>query len=501
MEIASLKRINSSLNKKINEFKKKSSKGIQNNINNNNYIQNETSSSQDINRLNEKLQNISDQNKDLSEQIHKISFEKQQLEISNNDKDDQIKRMQNIIDDLNIKINDYQSNINNINNENNKEKDIDKSKSLTLTEKSIDNEIVNFNSKEIKENNLKKENEDLNKKYKSLKSEYDELQIEVSIYKKEFESLKKAMEEKKNINKEKYTPDKYNILCDKNYEQLQWFLLIPKDIKFNNDYNNLIWVEKSSLDNIDKFNKFESEIETQNNTIINYVKKLEQKEEIINKLNYKINSFDKNINTNLSNDINNINNYNYNSSHNYDSGISLEKYNILLNRLNDTEEKLKILQIENKKLKDKMHHKKRNSVKKIEENTEGSNNLGYNKNYVLHLKEEGENKIEKENTITNNIESNEDNDNENESEDYSETDTEISELKNELETARIELNQLSNECKNLENKIKILREASSNLLIKMNIPNKYKEEIKTILKLFEFTDSEIVFIVDKKKQY
>lgn len=159
------------------------------------------------------------------------------------------------------------------------------------------------------------------------------------------------------------------------------------------------------------------------------------------------------------------------------------------------------LKIENKKLKDKMHHKKRNSVKKIEENTEGSNNLGYNKKYVLHMKEEGDNKIEKENTITNNIESNEDNDNENESEDYSETDTEISELKNELETARIELNQLSNECKNLENKIKILREASSNLLIKMNIPNKYKEEIKTILKLFEFTDSEIVFIVDKKKQY
>ena len=505
MEIASLKRINSSLNKKINEFKKKNNKGNSNNINNtntNNYIQNETSSSQDINKINEKLQNISDQNKDLSEKIHKISFEKQQLEISNSDKNDQIKRMQSIIDDLNIKINEYQSNLNNnINNENNKTKDINDSKSLTLTEKSIDNEIVNFNSKEIKECNLKKENEDLNKKYKLLKSEYDELQIEVSIYKKEFESLKKAIEEKNNKDKEKYTPDKYNILCDKYYEQLQWFLLIPKDIKFNNDYNNLIWIEKSNLNNIDKFNKFESEIEIQNKTIINYVKKLEQKEEIINKLNYKITSFDKNINTNLSNDINDLNNinniYNYNSSHNYDSGISLEKYNILLNKLNDTEEKIKILQEENKKMKDKMHHKKRNSVKKIEENTEGSNNLGYNKNYVLHIKDDDQNK--KDNTLINNIESNEDN--ENESEDFSETDTEISELKNELENARIELNQLSNECKNLENKFKILREASSNLLIKMNIPNKYKEEIKKILKLFEFTDNEIVFIVDKKKQY
>ena len=234
------------------------------------------------------------------------------------------------------------------------------------------------------------------------------------------------------------------------------------------------------------------------------VKKLEQKEEIINKLNYKINSFDKIINTNLSNDINNINNYN--STHNYDSGISLEKYNIVLNKLNDTEEKLKILQQENRKLKEKMHHKKHNSVKIKKEDTKSSENkLGYNENYVLHIKEDDENKnekgIEKENTITNNIESNEDNDNENESEDFSESDTEISELKSELESAKIELNQMTNECKNLENKIKILREASSNLLIKMNIPNKYKEEIKKLLKLFEFTDSEIVFIVDKKKQY
>ena len=47
----------------------------------------------------------------------------------------------------------------------------------------------------------------------------------------------------------------------------------------------------------------------------------------------------------------------------------------------------------------------------------------------------------------------------------------------------------------------MLREASSNLLIKMNIPKKFKEEIKEILKLFEFTESEILFIVDKKNQY
>ena len=501
MEIATLKKINSTLNKKINELKKKSQKGS-GNTNNNNYIQNDTSSSHEVNvnKLNEKIQTISDQNKDLSEQIHKISFEKQQLEISNNDKSEQIKKMQNIIDNLNTKLNDYQNNNNRINNVNKDNIIINKkeneSKSLTLTENSFTNEIVNYDSKEIKIRNIedyKKENEELNQKYKNLKNQFNkfknESQIEISIYKNEFESLKKEMKK----DKDDFSPDKYNILCDKIYEKLQWYLLIPKEIKFENNYNNLIWVGKPKIKNVDKFNKFETEIEVQNNIITNYIKKLEQKEEIISKLNSKLN--DRNIN--LTNDINS--NY-YLSSHNLEGGISLEKYNILLNKLNDAEEKFHILQQENIKLKEKRkNHKKHN---KIEENTEGSNYLGYNKHYVLNVKEDNmeDNKII--NSPTNNLESAEDNENEEiESEDYSETDSELSELKNELENTKIELNRLTNECKILENKIKVLRESSSNLLIKINIPKKYKDEIKEILKLFDFTESEILFIVDKKKQY
>ena len=49
--------------------------------------------------------------------------------------------------------------------------------------------------------------------------------------------------------------------------------------------------------------------------------------------------------------------------------------------------------------------------------------------------------------------------------------------------------------------MKMLKETFSSLLIKMAIPKKYKEEIKEILKLFDFTEGEILFIVDKKKQY
>ena len=39
-----------------------------------------------------------------------------------------------------------------------------------------------------------------------------------------------------------YSSEKYNILCDKNYKNLTWYLLIPKNIIFSNTYENIIWV-------------------------------------------------------------------------------------------------------------------------------------------------------------------------------------------------------------------------------------------------------------------
>ena len=244
----------------------------------------------------------------------------------------------------------------------------------------------------------------------------------------------------------------------------------------------MIWVEKDNLSDIDKFNKFESEIDFQNKTIINYIKKLEQKEEIISNLSLKYKKSDSSNNNH--------------SSSNFDNGIFLEKFNIVVNKLNDAESKIKILQIENRKLKSEKNAKKKYNSK-IKESTEESNDLGYNKNYVLNIKEDEKiEDIKKDNNELDKEESAE-----NESENYSETNTEISELKNELENFKIENDRLINEYKILENKMKMLKETFSSLLIKMAIPKKYKEEIKEILKLFDFTEGEILFIVDKKKQY
>ena len=53
--------------------------------------------------------------------------------------------------------------------------------------------------------------------------------------------------------------------------------------------------------------------------------------------------------------------------------------------------------------------------------------------------------------------------------------------------------------KELEMKLKILKEACKNILMKLTIPKKNKDEIKQILKLFEFSDMEISSIIRDKK--
>ena len=95
------------------------------------------------------------------------------------------------------------------------------------------------------------------------------------------------------------------------------------------------------------------------------------------------------------------------------------------------------------------------------------------------------------------------NNNKNEENDTSEleeeSESEINELKLELENTRKQLEKNNIEIENLENEMKIIREACVNLFCKMSIPKKFKEEIRQILKIFGCNDNEIIFIVDKKK--
>ena len=189
-----------------------------------------------------------------------------------------------------------------------------------------------------------------------------------------------------------YNPNDYIILCDKTYENLKWFLIKKKyseedEENKNNTYDNLIWVPKIDIFDLNDFNKYVNEEEGNNIEMLNLIKKLEQKENIISKLNYKIEKYEKQlelINTynNIEQNLKNKNNNNINGilkktisedsivndngyllsirkdsarSHNKtkseENSIPLEKFNILLEKLNQTEERFAKLQKENIELK------------------------------------------------------------------------------------------------------------------------------------------------------
>ena len=469
MEITSLKKINANLNKQLNEIKKKSNTNSDININ----LNQEKDS--DINIINENYQKISEENKIIKK-------EKESLLKENNKKEEEIHKLKEIIDELNKKISSY---------------------SLSNSEPSSSSnsfgiEVINYDSKNINNFNIedfRKQNDKLLELKEAFNKYKNDKKIEISIYKNEFGDLKKENEELKvklNENNIKiYSSEEYNILCDKNYKNLQWFLLIKKTNEFSNTYENLIWVPRKKILNIEKFNDFESENDTRNKLLLDNYSKLEQKEEIISKLKYKINCYEKIINNNSKNQENNnidINN------------IEIEKMNNILNQLNNAEEKLKILQKENVQLKEELSKINKSIKKSKSKKTSDSYKLGYDKNYEIVIDNNDNNNIKEVEKEENN-EEDENYEEEEEEEDDDESESIINDLRNELEKTKIDLDTAVNEYKNLENKFNELKENFSNLLIKMKIPKKHKDETAKILKLLEFTDHEIIFIIDKKKLY
>ena len=440
MEMASLKKINSNLNIKLNQLKKK----LNQNSNTNSFNEKEL----EIISLKENYEDLIEQNKD-------IKLENEYLKVENNKNEGEINKLKKEIGELNQKL---------------IEKDLKKQKNLkSLT----DTEHFNLSKNSDEHRNSNKI--------------IIEKQIEICILKNEFEIIKKDLDDelKLKLNEKDakiYSSENYNILCDKNFKNLQWFLLIPKAKKFSNAYEDLIWVSRKQINNIDKFNHFVSEYEEQNKLIVDNLLKLEKKEETISKLKYKINCFEKNINT--SPEI---------SDNNMDiSSIGIEKINKILAKLNDTEKKLKILQIENKQLKEKISENKNSQNNQKPISNDESNKLAYNKNYSLI--------VENDNNENKKVDNNEEEQEEEveEGEEYEESESLINDLRDELEKTKIELDRIKNKYKDLLNKFDLLKENLSSLLLKMKIPKKYTSDLTEILKIFEFTDYEILFILNKK---
>ena len=194
------------------------------------------------------------------------------------------------------------------------------------------------------------------------------------------------------------------------------------------------------------------------------------------------------------------------------SSIGIDKMNKILNQLNEAEKMLKNAQDENKQLKEELSKKTKTHKNKIEKpnSTEESNQLAYNKKYKIVVKSDNsnENNINNENNMNKinikekeNEEEEEGEEEEGDEEDGEESDSVSSELRYELENTKIELDRITNAYKDLENRFNSLKDSFSNLLIRMKIPKKYKADMTEILKLLEFSDNEILFIIDKKKLY
>ena len=224
------------------------------------------------------------------------------------------------------------------------------------------------------------------------------------------EKLQKKINDMKKENQRIYTADGYKILCDKVYQNLHWFLLKAKEKKKNkndiNSYENLIWVDSDHIKDLKKFN-YENNVE--DIIIRDKTKKLEEKENLISILEYKI--------TNLE--------------------------------------------------------------KKLEKNVSEGRSINYSENSrsIGSMKQK----------IYLNI---------------SNTNFHFSLLNNKKEARIINDNKdvIKMKVTNLEAKISMLKESCKKLISKMNLNKLEKEEGKQILKLFEFSDDEINIIINKRKK-
>ena len=157
-----------------------------------------------------------------------------------------------------------------------------KIKFLTEQNKFYENEI-----KKYKENNNKEKN-DLN----NLKIENSNMQKELEdINKKNVILNQKIKEYNIKNNLDEIIPDKYDIICDKNYEKLSW-ILIREKLGKENDYESYLWIDKKIVNNLDRFN-YLNEDDSIKKQIMNYIKQLEEKDYEIYKLKQTLNKYEK----------------------------------------------------------------------------------------------------------------------------------------------------------------------------------------------------------------
>ena len=369
------------------------------------------------------------------------------------------------------------------------------------------------------EDKLKLQNlENLNNK---LKNEIEELKNkkinENNEENKENDSIKvveNIIEEKKEKNEKKYSLKNYNIISDTIYGEFKWYLLINKsdpsitENKDNYNYDNLLWVPKINIIDIDNYNevkndnneiKKEDNAEKKSNKIYKNEIHINREKEIsfsnisfnnnsdeLNKNKQNSNNNSSSIkrgsffslgNMNIINDENNANDYNK----------LLEKYKTVLEKMNKTEENNIILQKKYSELKEKVKKINKNNNNQKISISDDSNNFS-NANDVGKLSIV-DNNFTGEGDIIGKL----NNKNEREQEYYES-------LYIELEATKNQLKVVKEIFKELEKKFDTVKKLCENLFSRITLKKKEKEEFKILLKVMDFSDEQIALIIDKKKK-
>ena len=404
---------------------------------------------------------------------------------------------------------------------------INQNDDIKLDEKNIDvNEIVNADEEKFDIKYYKSKYEEYKNKYELLeksKNKKEELNnkgnnIRININDNNLSTSLSSIKIKK-----QYNPNDYFILCDKKYKELKWYLL-KKQSEYENDdeYNNLLWVASPDLADLDKFNEYSIDEEPDNAEMLNFIKKLEEKENIISKLSYKLeklerqfeqnksmnsnadgendkkkskNKIFKYFDENLFNDSSGatssrkysihkdkVNKKNSIKTEGNECVVTLDKYNIILEKLNHTESQFAKLQKENMELKKnkQFYLSQNNNIVNIIPNNDNDKEKADNENNCIINFSSDINKLTlMGNNFINNI-----------------NDDGLGLLKS---TQKEENVNYKIKFTNLEKKINILKEQCKNILIKLKIPKKDKEEIKRMLEYFDYTNDEILMILGDKK--
>ena len=279
----------------------------------------------EINELNNKLDELTKTNNSLLNKLDTIELSKKNLEQEKTNLLLKIKKLEDFSENKKIiitnsdeePIEDFSDIIEEQSSENEKEKNLVQENNklqekINILQSELNKKILNENDKNRKLsrnagnneyencvdfdpiNRIKKEKNNSNNNMSELKMKEDLIEkLQAKINELEKNNNKNIFFSKK---------DDYIVLSEKNYKTLKWFLLTKK-ININNlNYENTFWTNKENVDKeLIKNLNLEISNSDEEKMIMNYLKKLEEKENIISKLQLKIKNMEKNMGLNMSN--------------------------------------------------------------------------------------------------------------------------------------------------------------------------------------------------------